>query len=453
MNIAELVRAQREAFELTNPLPYEARKASLLALKTTIARHEAEILTALQKDLNKSPAESYMTEIGMVLSEINDALRHLKSWMRPEKKRAGIGQLPGRCRLYKDPLGVVLIMAPWNYPFQLSLSPLVGALAAGNRCVLKPSNYAPETSKLLDGLMKEAFDPLLVSVVLGGREENQQLLNERFDYIFFTGGVTVGKLVLQKAAEHVTPVTLELGGKSPCIVDKTADLNIAARRIAFGKGLNSGQTCVAPDYCYVDASVREEFLKLLAAQFKEMYSDALQNDQWPKIVNPRHYERVMGLIGQENVYTGGHGNGEKIEPTILTNISWDSPVMCEEIFGPVLPILSFTHLEDVIGAINAHEKPLALYLFTRDKAARDMVLSRVSFGGGCVNDTILHLASSHTPFGGVGHSGMGRYHGKYSFDTFTHEKSVLQKALRPGLSAMNPPFTKEKFLLYKKVMR
>ncbi len=453
MNIAELVRAQREAFELTNPLPYEARKASLLALKTTIARHEADILAALQKDLNKSPAESYMTELGMVLFEISDALRHLKAWMRPEKKRAGIAQLPGRCRVYKEPLGVVLIMAPWNYPFQLSLSPLIGALAAGNRCILKPSNYAPETSKLLCRMITEAFDPLLVSVVIGGREENQQLLNERFDYIFFTGGITVGRLVLQKAAEHMTPVTLELGGKSPCIVDKTADLKVAARRIAFGKGLNSGQTCVAPDYCYVDASVREEFLKLLAAQFKGMYGDALLNDQWPKIVNSCHYERVTELIGQDKVYAGGHGNGEKIEPTILTDISWDSPVMREEIFGPVLPILSFTHLEDVIGAINAHEKPLALYLFTRDKAARDMVLSRVSFGGGCVNDTILHLASSHTPFGGVGHSGMGRYHGKYSFDTFTHEKSVLLKALRPGISAMYPPFTKEKFLLYKKVMR
>ena len=453
MDIHDLVAAQRQAFRLTNPLSSGARLASLKSLQNAIRRHDADILAALKSDLNKSEGEARMTEIGMVLSEISDAIRHLKGWMKVKPVRTAIGQLPGRARIYKEAYGVVLIMAPWNYPFQLSLSPLVGALAAGNRCILKPSNYSPKTSEILDTIIREAFDPLLVSVVLGGREANQKLLDERFDYIFFTGGVTVGKLVLEKAAQHVTPVTLELGGKSTCIVDKTADLDVAAKRLAFGKGLNSGQTCVAPDYLLLDAAVKDEFLKKLAACLHEFFGDALQNDAWPKMVSEKHYNRVMGLIAPEKVYYGGKGENVRIEPTILTDVSWDAPVMNEEIFGPVLPVIEYRELSDAIEMINDREKPLALYLFTNDEAVKNAVLARVSFGGGCINGTILHLASSHMPFGGVGQSGMGRYHGKYSFDTFTHEKPVLARARTIDLNYAYPPYTKQKIELYKKVMR
>ncbi len=292
-----------------------------------------------------------------------------------------------------------------------------------------------------------------MSVVLGGRAENSSLLDEKFDYIFFTGGMTVGRLVLEKAAQHVTPVTLELGGKSPVIVDKTANIPLAAKRIAFGKCLNSGQTCVAPDYCLADESIKDELLTALAAQMREMFGDALHNDAWPRMVNEKHYRRVLGLIENQPVYYGGHGADGRIEPTILTDVSPDSPVMREEIFGPVLPVLTYTSLDQAVRFIREREKPLALYLFTEDKAVREKILSDVSFGGGCINDTIIHLASSSVPFGGVGQSGMGRYHGKFSFDTFTHEKTVVKKRGAFCMPLMYPPFTEQKLNLLKKVLK
>ncbi len=453
MTIHEMVKMQREAYASAPPPTYRERMAALCALRTAVEKNEAAVLDALKKDLNKTAHEAYMTEIGMVLSEITDAQRHLKRWMRPMRKAPSVGQIPAQARMYKEPYGVVLIMAPWNYPFQLSLSPLVGALAAGNRCIVKPSNYAPETASILSKIITEAFEPSLVSVVLGGRAENSSLLDEKFDYIFFTGGVTVGRLVLEKAAQHVTPVTLELGGKSPVIVEKTADIALAAKRIAFGKCLNSGQTCVAPDYCLADESIRDELLKALAAQMREMFGDALHNDAWPRMVNEKHYRRVLGLIENQTVYYGGHGADGRIEPTVLTDVSPDSPVMREEIFGPVLPVLTYTSLDQAVRFIREREKPLALYLFTEDKAVQEKILSDVSFGGGCINDTIIHLASSGVPFGGVGQSGMGRYHGKSSFDTFTHEKTVVKKCGAFCMPLMYPPFTEQKLNLLKKVLK
>ena len=453
-SIHDAVRAMRVEPKKTGCglLPGE-RRAALLRLAEEIKRREGDLCAALKSDLNKSETEAYMTEIGMVLSEIAHAARHVEKWAKPRRARTPLAQFPARSDVIPEPYGVALIMAPWNYPFQLSLSPLVGALAAGCRAVLKPSNYAPATAGVIEQIVAACFPKTLVCVVQGGREANAKLLDERFDIIFFTGGVTVGKLVLQKAAEHVTPVVLELGGKSPCIVDDTADLALSARRIAFGKGLNSGQTCVAPDYLLVQRGVRDALLSNIAACWREFYGDALQNPDWPRMVNEKHFARVLGLIEGETVFCGGRGENGRIEPTILTDVTERSPVMNEEIFGPVLPVIAYDTLEEAIAFVNAREKPLALYLFTRDENTRKTVLSRVPFGGGCVNDTIIHLATSAMPFGGVGQSGMGNYHGKRSFDAFTHEKSVVQKGFGLDLTIRYAPYTEKKRALIKRFMR
>lgn len=452
-SIHDLVALQREAFFQQNPWPVEDRLDALDRLYDAIERREDAICAALEQDLGKCPGEAYMTEISMVLSEISCARKHLKRWAAPRRVATPLAQFPSRGYVLKEPYGAVLIMAPWNYPFQLTLCPFVGALAAGNCCLMKPSAYAPATSQLLADLIADCFPPERAAVVQGGREENQALLEERFDYIFFTGGVTVGRLVLEKAARNLTPVTLELGGKSPCIVDDSAAISVAARRIAFGKALNSGQTCVAPDYLLVQEKVRGKLLSGIKACWDDFYGDALSSSQWPRMVNEKHYRRVMELIGGEQVYCGGVGDGERIAPTILTNVSWNAPVMREEIFGPVLPVITFRQIEEVIPLINSREKPLALYLFSRRASAQEKILAQVPFGGGCVNDTIIHLACDGLPFGGVGHSGMGRYHGKYSFDTFTHEKAVVQKGNWPDLRTRYAPFTQKKTRLIKKLMK
>ena len=453
MNIHELVAFQRSAFMAQHPSPVESRLEQLETLKNAILERENEICAALESDLGKCPGEAYMAEIGMVLSEITSAMKHLKKWARPKRVKTPLVHFPARSYLLKEPYGVVLIMSPWNYPFMLTLSPFVGALAAGNHCILKPSNDSPATSQMIARLIADCFPPEQAAVVLGGRMENQALLDERFDYIFFTGGKTVGKIVLEKAAKHITPVTLELGGKSPCIVDASAHLPTAARRIAFGKGLNSGQTCVAPDYLLVHEKVKDPLLKKIVGCWQEMYGNALDSPQWPRMVNGKHYARVMQLMEGENIYYGGAGDGERISPTILTHVSWDSPVMQEEIFGPILPVITFRTLDEIIPMINSREKPLALYLFSRRAAVQERILSEISFGGGCINDTVVHLASDRMPFGGVGQSGMGGYHGKYSFDTFSHEKPILKKANWLDIRARYAPFTREKMQLIKKLMK
>lgn len=453
MTIHELVEMQRRSFEIYHPYDVDVRLDALERLRRAIERRERKICAALESDLGKSPGEAYMTEIGMVLSEISCAEKHLGKWARPKRVRTPIVHFPARSFIVKEPYGVVLIMAPWNYPFQLTMCPFVGALAAGNHCILKPSNYSPATSRVIAEIIGECFPAEQAAVVLGGRMENQALLEEKFDYIFFTGGTTVGKLVLEKAARHITPVTLELGGKSPCIVDESADISVAARRIAFGKGLNSGQTCVAPDYLLVQETVKDRLLSEIRDCWREFYGNALESRDWPKMVNEKHYARVMGLIQGEEIYCGGVGDGIRIAPTILTNVSWNAPIMQEEIFGPILPVITFRKIDDVIPMINSREKPLALYLFSRKPGNQEKILSKCSFGGGCVNDTIIHLATHHMPFGGVGQSGMGGYHGKYSFDAFSHEKPIVKRGTWLDIPVRYAPFTNKKKDLIKKLMK
>lgn len=453
MTIHELVEMQRAAFRVNHPYSVTERTRMLELLYVTIQNREDEICKALEADLGKSAGEAYMTEIGMVLSEISCMLAHLRKWAAPKRVHTPLTLFPGRSYILSEPYGVVLIMAPWNYPFQLTLAPFVGAIAAGNHCILKPSNHSPATSAVIARLIAHCFPMEIAAVVPGGRNENQALLDERFDYIFFTGGVKVGKVVLEKAARHLTPVTLELGGKSPCIVDETAHIPTAARRIAFGKALNAGQTCVAPDYLLVHEDVQEALLDAIIRCWHECYQNPLECAQWPKMINAHHYQRVMQLIAGENVYYGGHGDGEHISPTLLTQVSWDAPIMQEEVFGPVLPVLVYRDLDDVIARINAHEKPLALYLFSRNSATCEKVLQQVPFGGGCINDTIVHLSNHRLPFGGVGASGMGGYHGKASFDTFTHKKSVFKKSNWLDLKMRYAPFTEEKTTLFRKLLK
>lgn len=409
---------------------------------------EALLRDALLQDLNKSGLESYMCEIGLVLDELNYTIRNLSKWAKPKHVPTPLAQFPARSFILREPYGVTLIIAPWNYPLLLCLDPLIGAVAAGNCVILKPSEDAPAVSHALSQMIKEVFPPEWVTVVEGGKEESSALLEERFDFIFFTGGKTVGRIVMEKASRHLTPVLLELGGKSPVIVDKTADLALTARRIAFGKLLNAGQTCVAPDYVLVDASVKDRLIDLLKKEFCSMLGqDPLHNPDFVRIVNRRHFERLTALLQDETILCGGRSRADErsgwIEPTLVEATAECKP-MQQEIFGPILPILSVQNPEEAIHFVNSREKPLALYLFTRDKAVETAVLNQCSFGGGCVNDTIIHLANHHMGFGGVGESGMGSYHGERSFLAFSHEKSMVKKALWLDLPMRYFPFTKQK---------
>lgn len=443
MDFEQLVDQQRRFFLTQATKSYEFRKEQLKKLQAWMEQNEKEILSALHADLGKSEYEGYLTEVAMVKQELKDALHNLKRWMKPKRARTAIGQLPGTCRIFAEPYGVTLIMSPWNYPFQLTVAPLIGAIAAGNCAVVKPSAYSAATSAVLSKMAKELFQPQYIAVVEGGRHEIAGLLEQKFDFIFFTGSPNVGKLVMEKASRHLTPVSLELGGKSPVIVDETADIALTAKRLAWGKCVNAGQTCVAPDYVLVHHSREQALLEALIAELRAMYTSApLMNPDWPKIINRRHFERLVGLLQSGVVSHGAQIDiaANKIAPTILTDVSWDDPIMQEEIFGPLLPILSYRKLEDAIEQIQKHPKPLALYLFTRSNETEKKVLSEISFGGGCVNDTILHLATPHMPFGGVGESGMGGYHGKYSFDTFSHPKSVLKRWAKPDVPLRYAPY-------------
>ena len=456
MDIQQIVSSQRAYFAAGDTYSLAFRRSMLLRLKEAILASESEINAALQADLRKSASESYMCEVGMTLAELSYVLAHMNSWARPQRVLTPLVQFHAKSFTIKNPYGVVLIMSPWNYPFMLTMEPLIGALAAGNCCVVKPSAYAPETSKVIAKILGECFSPEYVCVVEGGRRENQALLDQRFDYIFFTGGVTVGKEVMRKAAEHLTPVSLELGGKSPCIVDHTAKLDLAAKRLAFGKLLNCGQTCVAPDYLLIDRRVKDEFLEHLKRHITSMIGeDALKNDKYVRMVSRRHFDRVCGLIDPEKVVYGGKGDPDTltIQPTIMERITADDPVMQEEIFGPVLPVITYDSIDEAIDFINSREHPLALYLFSEDKSVRDRFLKTVPFGGGCINDTIIHLATSRMGFGGVGQSGMGSYHGKKSFDTFSHEKSIVHKSSWIDLPFRYMPYSKFKDLLIRMFLR
>lgn len=442
--IKNAVEGMRRYYRSGETLDVGRRLIALAKLREAIREMEPEINAALKADLNKGAAETYMCETGMVLAEISHVMKHLRSWNRTHYVRTHITQLPATSFTVRDPYGVVLIMSPWNYPFMLTMDPLVGAIAGGNCVALKPSAYSPATSAVMAKLIERCFPAEWVSVTTGGREENTALLDEKFDYIFFTGGVNVGKEVMRHAAENLTPVTLELGGKSPVIIDKTAKLRLAARRLVFGKLLNCGQTCIAPDYVLIDKSVKDEFLGFVKECIEKQYGkNVMANEAYVHMISRKHFDRVTKLIDPAKVVYGGHFDPETlaIEPTVLDHVTPEDAVMQEEIFGPILPILTFDKVEDAIEFVNNRPHPLALYLFSEDKALQKRVVKTMPFGGGCINDTIMHIVSTQMAFGGVGNSGMGSYHGKKSFDTFTHEKSVLSQSTKIDMPIRYAPYT------------
>lgn len=428
-SIEQIVKRQNTFFDsgLTKDLNY--RINALNRLKVNINKMSDEICEAIYKDLGRSNVEAYMTEIGMSINEISHMLKHIRKYSRTKKVHTPLAIFPATSYIIAEPYGTVLVMSPWNYPFLLAIGPTIDAIAAGNTVVIKPSAYSPHTSAVIAKLFKKCFRQDYVTVVEGGRAVNNDLLEQKFNYIFFTGGKVVGKLVMEKAAAHLTPVTLELGGKSPCIVDETANLKLAAKRIIFGKLLNAGQTCVAPDYLFVQEKVKDKLVSYMIRVIKEFYGDdPLTNENYPKVINEKHFRRLQNLISGEHILLGGNDDGkQKIAPTIMDQITGDSKIMHEEIFGPILPIMTYKSLDEVINFVIGNPKPLALYFFTQNKLNKERILKELSFGGGCINDTIMHLATNNMGFGGVGESGMGSYHGKHGFDTFSHYKSIVDK--------------------------
>ena len=453
-DIKSLIKKQNDFFATNETRTLAFRKTQLQKLLDSIKSHEHEIILALKLDLNKAPFESYETEIGMVYEELRFMIKNIKSLSKRKKIKTPLMHFPSRSYQYHDPLGCVLIMSPWNYPFQLTISPLIGAISAGNCTMVKPSNYAKSTSAVIKKILS-VFNDDYICVVEGGRAVNQELLDEKFDLIFFTGSPVVGKLVMSKAAEHLTPVVLELGGKSPCLVDSTANIDLSAKRIVWGKLLNSGQTCVAPDYLLVHEDVKEKFVEALQKYIKLFYGEHPEtNVEYPKIINENHFNRLCSLIENSTDVIGGKSNAKtmQIAPAIIDNCDWNSLVMEDELFGPILPILTFKNIDEVIFDINKRAKPLALYCFTTSKDNEKKVLTNITFGGGCINDTIIHLANTNLPFGGVGESGMGKYHGKESFYTFSHSKSILKKGLFLDLYVRYAPY-KSKIKILRKVLK
>ena len=440
MQIESILSAQQAFFQSGKTLDVAYRSLHLKKLYAAIRRYEPKIAAALHSDLGKSDYEGFMCEIGLVLSEISYMLRHVRRFARKKTVPTPLAQFHAKSFVLPCPYGNVLIMSPWNYPFLLTIDPLVTAIAAGNTAVVKPSAYSPATSAVVAQLIGECFPPEYVAVVTGGREENAALLSQKFDFIFFTGSQAVGKEVLRNAARHLTPVVLELGGKSPCIVDSTADISLSARRIVFGKFLNCGQTCVAPDYILCDKAIKDSLVAALHKEIKRQFgSDPLENPDYGKIINAKHFDRICGL--GENPRCSR--DTLQIAPTILENATWDAPSMQEEIFGPILPVLSYDRFEEIFAVLQNKPKPLALYLFSSDKQHIEAVTTRLRYGGGCINDVIIHLATSQMGFGGVGESGMGAYHGKVGFDTFSHHKSIVDKKTWLDLPMRYQPYRKK----------
>lgn len=454
-HILNLYQKQREGLKV-NPLKdYRNRIKALKLLQKNISLMESEIEQALKADLNKSETESYMTEIGLVQSEISYMIKHCKKFSKPKRVRTPLSQFASKSFSMPCPYGQVLIISPWNYPFMLSIEPLVDAITAGNLVMLKPSESSPNVSEVISKLVEKTFPSEQVFVVRGGREQTSFILDLDYDHIFFTGSMKVGKLVLQKAAEKYIPVTLELGGKSPCIVDETANLELAAKRIVFGKFLNCGQTCVAPDYLYCSSKIKDKLVEEIKKQIVLQYSDEpLKNESYPKMINQRQFDSVTKLIKKDCVLFGGAYDEAtlKIEPTILDS-SWTDEAMQEEIFGPVFPVVTFENLDEAIETINSKNKPLALYFFSSSKKRQQQVLSLCDFGGGCINDTIIHLATSNMGFGGLKSSGMGAYHGKTGFDTFSHYKSIVDKKTWIDLPMRYQPYSKWKLKMIKMFLK
>lgn len=443
-NIEKLLESQREFFKSGATLDVDFRVAMLKKLKETVKKYENEINTALKSDLGKNETEAFMCETGMVLSELSYMIAHTKKFAAARKVPTPLAQFAAKSYVKPMPYGNTLIMSPWNYPLLLTLDPLVDAIAAGNTAIIKPSAYSPATSALVEKMISECFEPEYVAVITGGRKENAELLNSKFDFVFFTGSQAVGREVLRHTAEHLTPVVLELGGKSPCVVDSSAKIKLAAKRIVFGKFVNCGQTCVAPDYILCQKSVKDELVKEIIEQIKLQYTEnALNDPDYGKIINEKHFQRVCSLIDENKVVCGGRGNEEtcRIEPTVMDNVTWDDAVMQQEIFGPVLPVLTYDEFDEVFELFSEKQKPLALYMFSENKEHIDAVTSRCRYGGGCINDTIIHLATTKMGFGGVGESGTGSYHGKIGFDAFSHLKSVVDKKTWMDLPMRYRPYS------------
>ncbi|MGC9505101.1 aldehyde dehydrogenase [Baaleninema sp.] len=455
-SVVDLVRSQRAFFATGQTKDVNFRLEQLKRLKQAIVDYQDRIVEAVGADLGRPEFEAYF-EIASI-AEVNTAIKNLKSWAKPKRVPNSLEQFPSRARIHPEPLGVVLIVAPWNYPFQLTMSPLVGAIAAGNCAILKPSEIAPHTAAVVSELVRSTFPPEYIAAIEGGVETSQALLEQKFDKIFFTGGTRIGQIVMEAAAKHLTPVTLELGGKSPCIVDADVKLNVAVKRIVWGKCINAGQTCIAPDYLLVDRRIKPQLLEAIRQQLRAFLGDdPAQSPDFSRMVSDRHFDRVASLLentGKAEIVVGGQvdRSDRYIAPTVLDNVSWDDAVMQEEIFGPILPVLEYDRLDEAIDRINSRAKPLALYVFSNNKSFQNRVLHETSSGGACVNDTIMHLALPDLPFGGVGDSGMGSYHGKASFDTFSHFKSVLNKGLWLDLNWRYAPYRQWQLNLLKRII-
>ena len=450
-----LLKHQDDFFKANETHSIAFRKQSLIRLKKAILTHEDLIIDALYKDLKKPKFEAYTAEIAVVITELDYFIKNIEKLSRPKRLKSSLLNFPSKDYIYQDPYGRVLIIAPWNYPFQLLINPLAAAIAAGNCVICKPSEISENTSHLISKILTEVFDSKHVSVIEGGVEVSQVLLQQKWDYIFFTGSTAVGKIVMQAAAKQLCPVTLELGGKSPVIINKDAKLQLAAKRIAWGKLFNAGQTCIAPDYIYVHETVKNKFIELLSVEFKlALGENNQQSADFARIVNQNHYERIMALLDKEKLVYGGQHNADEyyIEPTILDNIDWDSKIMQEEIFGPLLPVLSYTDLSKTIEIINKQDKPLAAYYFGENKNEQNDFLKNLYFGGGCINDTVIHVAGKSLPFGGVGASGIGTYHGAKSYECFSHQKSIVKRGTWIDIPIRYAPYT-SKLPLIKKLFK
>lgn len=442
-NVPQIVARQKAYFQSGATQDVNGRIIALRRLYDAIKAQEPQIARALRKDLGKSADESYLSEVGIVLSEISFQIAHIRRWSRPERKLPSLTNVPSSSTVYRVPKGVVVVLSPWNYPFQLTMEPLVGAVAAGNCVVCRPSDHAPATSAVMAQLIAEAFDPAHVACVIGDHTVADALLAQPVDHVFFTGSKRVGSLVMAAAAKIPAPVTLELGGRSPAVVCADADVRLAARRIVFGKGLNCGQTCVCPDYVMVAESVHDSFVAALKSEWKRQYgADPLSNPAWPRMVDQAAFERVLGLIDPAKVVLGGQSDPQtlRIAPTVMDRVTPDDKVMGEEIFGPVLPVMTFRRLDDVFSYVRAGDKPLACYLFTKDRDVQQRVIQTLAFGSGCLNDTVMQLTTPRLGFGGVGGSGLGRYHGRYSFETFTDEKSIMSSSTLVDLPLRYQPY-------------
>ncbi len=453
MKYAEILQSQKTFFNSHKTKDLNFRKTQLKKLKNLIKKHENQLYEAIYKDFGKSEFETFSTEISFIYKDIDYYLRNLNSLAKPKKVKTNIVNQLGSGKIYREPLGNCLVIGAWNYPYQLTLTPVVAAIAAGNTCIIKPSELPENTMKAMARLINENFDSAFLYVIEGGVEETTEILKLRFDKIFFTGSPRVGKIVYQAAAEHLTPVTLELGGKSPAFITENADLEVAARRILWGKFINAGQTCIAPDYLYVQENIKPKFIEILLSEIKKRnYHENAEH--FCKIINERNFARLEKLINREKLIFGGETHREKryISPTVLDHVTWEDTVMQEEIFGPILPILTYKNLDEAIQKVIEGEKPLSAYIFSNNAKEQTKILEKLSFGGGCINDTLMHISNHHLPFGGVGNSGLGNYHGKFGFDAFSHQKAILDKSIYLEPELKYPPYTDGKLKILKKLL-